>query len=173
MRRQVEEIQASLRAADPDASWVRPENFHLTLKFLGNTPAERVKPVEQAATRAVSRVQPFEVVLRGVGAFPSASRARVVWAGLAPEKPLVELAGHLEEELARLGFAREARPFAAHVTMGRRREPRRSEALQKKLGELAGAGGARAGVTEAVLMQSQLRPGGPIYTPVGRFPLQG
>lgn len=171
VRRAVEEIQASLRAATTDVSWVRPENFHLTLKFLGATPAEKVGSVEQAVARAVSAVQPFEVELRGVGAFPNPSRARVVWVGLAPERPLVQLAGRIEDELAALGFAREARPFAAHVTMGRRREPRRNEALQQKLGELAGAGGARAGVTEAVLMLSQLRPSGPIYTPVGRYPL--
>ena len=173
VRRQVEEIQALLRSATTDVSWVRPENFHLTLKFLGSTPSEQVDPIEQALSRAVTRVRPFEVELRGVGAFPSPSRARVVWVGLVPERPLVQLAGNLEDELARLGFAREARAFTAHVTLGRRRNPRRDDTLQKKLAELAGAGGARAGVSEAVLMQSQLRPGGPIYAPVSKHLLQG
>ena len=173
VRRQVEEIQALLRSATTDVSWVRPENFHLTLKFLGSTPSEQVLPIEQALSRAVTRVRPFEVELRGVGAFPSPSRARVFWIGLVPERPLAQLAGSVEDELARLGFAREARAFTAHVTLGRRRVPRRDDTLQKKLAELAGAGGARAGVSEAVLMQSQLRPGGPLYTPVSKHLLQG
>lgn len=172
VRRQVEEIQASLRAATAGVSWVKPENFHLTLKFLGDTSVEKVSSIELAVSRSVSGVQPFEVELRGVGAFPSPSRARVVWVGLEPHEPLVGLAGRLEDGLAELGFAREARAFSAHVTVGRRRDPRRDDALRQKLGELAGAGGARAGVTEAVLMQSQLRPGGPLYTPVGKFPLK-
>lgn len=172
VRRQVESIQASLRQTTTDFSWVRPENFHLTLKFLGDTPAEKLSSIEQALSLAVSGTEAFEAELRGVGAFPSAARARVIWVGLEPHEPLVRLAGRLEDELAKLGFAREARPFAPHVTVGRRRQPRRDEALQRTLGELAGAGGARAGITEAVLMQSQLRPGGSLYTPVGKFPLK-
>lgn len=171
--RQVEEIQALLRAVATDVNWVRPENFHLTLKFLGATPSERIESIQQALSRAVSGREPFEVELSRVGAFPSPSRVRVVWVGLAPEGPLVQLAGRLEDELEGLGVAREERPFAAHVTLGRRRTPRRDEALQKKLGELAVASGARSRIAEVVLMQSQLRPGGPVYTPVARFPFKG
>lgn len=171
--RQMEEIQSLLRAAADDVSWVRPENFHLTLKFLGATPSERIESIRRALVRAVSGTEPFEVELSRVGAFPSPSRARVVWIGLAPERPLAQLAGRIEDELEGLGVAREERPFAAHVTLGRRRSPRRDEALQRMLGELTVASGARSRVAEAVLMQSQLRPGGPIYTPVARFPFKG
>ncbi len=171
--RQVEEIQSLLRAVAADVNWVRPENFHLTLKFLGATPDERIESIRQALARAVSGMEPFEVELSRVGAFPSPSRARVVWVGLAPERPLVQLAGRVEDELEGLGVAREERPFAAHVTMGRRRTPRRDEMLQKTLGELTVASGARSRIAEAVLMQSHLRPGGPVYTPVARFPFKG
>ncbi len=171
--RQVEEIQSLLRVAAEDVNWVRPENFHLTLKFLGGTPDERIESIQQALARAVSGMEPFEVELSGVGAFPTTSRARVVWVGLVPERPLVQLAGRVEDELEGLGVGREERPFAAHVTLGRRRTPRRDERLQKTLGELTVANGARSRIAEAVLMQSHLRAGGPVYTPVARFPFKG
>ncbi len=171
--RQVEEIQSLLRTVAVDVSWVRPENFHLTLKFLGGTPTERIDSIQRALTRAVSGMEPFEVELSRVGAFPSPARARVVWVGLSPERRLAQLAGRIEDELEGLGVAREERSFAAHITLGRRRTPHRDEALQKKLGELTVVGGARSGVAEVVLMQSQLRPGGPIYTPMARFPFKG
>jgi len=111
-------LQAELAACGADVRWVRPGGMHLTLKFLGPVLPADLERVHAALRDAVRGRAPLTVATRGLGAFPSWQRPRVIWAGLAGDG-LVELATTVETALVQLGFAAEARGFAPHVTLGR------------------------------------------------------
>lgn len=118
--------------------WAVSENLHLTMRFLGPTPPDRVAAVAEAAEAATAGEGPFEVRLAGAGAFPSAERPRVVWLGIERGTPeLARLAARLDAELAARGWALDGRPFRPHLTLGR------SDGIP-------GAAAAVAGLQEAV-----------------------
>ena len=121
-----------LRRVAPDVAWVAAENLHVTLKFLGRVETARLRDVAAGLEEAVRVARAFDIEVRGLGAFPSPSRPRVVWAGIAAGRdPMNALAERVEQALAPLGFPREARAFSPHVTLGRVREPRRDPRLSR------------------------------------------
>ena len=105
-----------------EVRWARPENVHLTLKFLGNVSGEDLDGVAEALEPVRPRHGPFEAELSGFGAFPSARRARILWAGIGEgSEPLRALARDVETSLEPLGFEREDRAYVPHLTLGRAR----------------------------------------------------
>jgi 2'-5' RNA ligase len=151
---------------------VAAENLHVTLKFLGSVEAARLERVADVLSGLAAEAAPFELALRGLGAFPSPARPRVIWAGVASGgAALAGLAARVEEALAALDFTREARPFAAHVTLGRVREPRRDPAFAAALAVGAGRDFGAFSVERLTLMRSDLSPRGARYTPLGAWPL--
>lgn len=149
-----------------------PANLHLTLKFLGDVEEARTEAIAAALAGAAARATAFEMVVRGLGAFPSATRPRVIWAGVsADDGTLLSLARAVEEVLAPAGFPADPRPFAGHVTLGRIRVPRRDAALGQML---AGAEGEVFGafrVERISLMRSEQSPRGSRYTELAGLPL--
>ena len=100
--------------------WVRPENIHLTLKFLGKVSKDAIPAIENGMRRAVKGISPFTVLMQGAGCFPSSERPRVLWLGLQGElEPLITVQSRLEDSLEALGMDREARRFRPHLTVGR------------------------------------------------------
>jgi len=150
--------------------WVGRDNAHLTLKFLGGVDAARLDAVAEALNGAAAGAGPFDLGVGGLGAFPSPARARVLWAGVDEgAAEAAALAGRVDEALAPLGFAREAREFSAHVTLGRVRTPRSNPGVAAALG---GAGPfGRQRVDRLALMRSELSPRGPRYTELAAAPL--
>ncbi len=170
VKEEIERAVAPLRERHPDARWVRAENWHVTVKFLGRTPVELVDGVRDACANAASRIRPFRVELGELGVFPRPTRARVLWAGLRDEGGgLGVIAGALERELAR-DFPPETRPFTAHLTVARFDPPTGVDPA-----ELAAAapGAARFRVGELVLFRSHLSPKGARYEAIARSPLRG
>ena len=110
-----------LRISDATISWVQPENMHLTLKFLGDVPETETPDVCRCVANAAAQIEPFEIVFRGAGAFPSASHPRSLWIGVENgAEYLLELQAAIEEALHKeLGFAKEHRRFQPHLTVGR------------------------------------------------------
>ena len=165
---------AELRAhaGELPIAWVAPENFHVTVKFLGGIDEARVPAVIAALHTAATGRPAFDVEIRALGAFPSPTRPRVLWAGVAEGgEPLGALAAAVEDALAPLGFEREARAFAAHVTLARVREPRRAPALAAALGAAASRRFGRVTIDHLALMRSDLSPRGARYTPLSTVPL--
>ena len=157
---------APLRPVLPTARWTPVEGWHVTLKFLGAVDEDRVGDVSSVVAAAAASCAPAAVSLAGLGAFPSAGRARVLWAGLAdPGAVLAGLAGRLESGFLSLGFAREDRAWTPHLTLARFREP-----VGLALGTAVPATGFC--VAEAVLFRSLLNPAGARYDPLGRFPFE-
>ena len=167
-------VLRDLQGSGADVKWVRPGNLHVTLKFLGEIKEGMVPALGQALGRACAGRPALELTLAGVGAFPDPRRPQVVWLGLTGDTAaLAELAGALEQELAGLGFAPEARPFKAHVTLGRMRRGKRgsrpgppSGPLTRDLLGLAGWQGPAFRAGRVVLMKSTLTPQGSVYDPV-------
>jgi 2'-5' RNA ligase len=156
--------QVRLRAAGGDVKWVEPESFHITLKFLGGVERERLMEVWRATTEALDGSAAFTMRFRGIGAFPNAGRARVVWAGIVEgADELTEMAARVEAACATHGFERERRPFRAHVTLGRVRRPAANPALEAAIGEQAEAELGEARVDRALLMKSELTRAGAVY----------
>ncbi len=147
--------------------WVEPDNMHLTLKFLGNVPRSRVEELGDALA-PISELAPFSLNAEGLGCFPSVRRPNVVWVGLGgPVDRIEALARQVDDVLAAKGIEREARPFSPHLTLGRVNRDARpadramlGDAIQKFPRVVYGA----VPVDAVHLIQSDLRPGGPVYT---------
>jgi len=158
-------LQKELLQAQAEVSWTKPENLHLTLKFLGEVGTERVKSIEQACLEATRASKPLSLTTHETGFFPNKRRPRVVWAGLQGDlAELQVLQNGLETQLATLSFAREEKAFHPHLTLGRIK-------TTKNIAQLVSSAEAYQlptltfTVSELVLMQSQLHPSGSIYTP--------
>ncbi|BDG60501.1 RNA 2',3'-cyclic phosphodiesterase [Caldinitratiruptor microaerophilus] len=168
----LESAQATLRQAGVRARWVRPGQFHFTLKFLGEIPASQVEVARAALERAVSGAGPFDLEIAGLGAFPRPDAARVLWAGCGDGGArLIQLAFRVESALVAAGFPPEPRPFTAHLTLGRLPAGGSTPQVAGALRRSARPSFGRQPVTEVVLYRSDLRPDGPVYTPLSRFPL--
>ena len=156
--------------------WVRPDGIHLTLKFLGETPAGSVPAIQQAIARAAAAAAPHTVALGGLGTFGSVNRPQVLWIALTGDvEELSVLQQQVEGGLEPLGFSREQRPFAPHLTLARVR-PESARAVAAPLREALDAVRpplARLDVREVSLMRSFLRLGGAVYQAVATFPLGG
>ncbi|MFC1549628.1 RNA 2',3'-cyclic phosphodiesterase [Nitrospirota bacterium] len=167
VRSAIIEALGPLRKLLPDpVKWVGPDNIHLTLKFLGDTPEEKIRGIEAAMARAAGALEPMEVAVSGAGAFPNLRRPSVIWAGLNCPPALLELKKRIESELASLGFEEDSRVFSPHLTVGRVRRgakiPRRRLAAEIERLEKITFGAMD--IREIVLMKSDLRPGSPVYT---------
>lgn len=98
---------------------VSPDNLHVTLKFLGDTPAESCDAIQTQIAQSVIGQPPIVLRVEGLGAFPHVDRPSVIWVGLNDAQPLISIAQRLETALEPLGFARESRPFHPHLTLAR------------------------------------------------------
>ena len=154
-----------LRPVTRDVAWVNPGNIHLTVKFLGNVAQDRSDALVAALTSAVGDVAAFDATIHGVGAFPSLTRPRVIWAGATDgADAMVEVARRVDEALAPIGFPREERPFSPHATLGRVRRPGSNPALTDALRAQEARDFGRMHVASLRLMRSELSPRGARYT---------
>lgn len=181
VREAIVRVEEQLRATagDTGIKWVQPEQFHYTLKFLGETPEEKIPAVIEAAQVVAAQHTPFALTLAGVGAFPNERRPQILWIGASEGFPvLARLAESLEGELAARGFPRENRRFNPHLTLARAKSPAGEAAIARVL---AGQAAERNKVdkfgvipiAKFVLMRSELRPAGPNYTVEETFALSG
>jgi 2'-5' RNA ligase len=155
--------------------WVRPEGIHLTLKFLGATPAEKAPAIQEALASAVIGISRHELALGKLGTF-GGGRPRVLWVDLVGDLDAVrELQERSETALNPLGFEREARSWSPHLTLARVR-PETAREVASPLGSAIAEAKPAAGaipVREVCLMRSTLRPSGAVYERVAAFPLGG
>jgi len=169
-------LQDALRGRGaPPVRWVRPEGIHLTLKFLGAVPAQRVADICAALAPTVEGIRPLQLWLGSLGTFGGRRGARVVWVGVEGDvERVAELQRRVEAALARLGFPAEERAFSPHLTLARVPDHVRS-AERERLWDLAKAQpapeAAPVTIREVSLMRSILGPGGALYERLAAFPL--
>ena len=125
VRSVLQDIQDALRPKCDGVRWVRAQQLHLTAKFLGEVKDPEVPAVGEAVARAAAQAAAFTMEVGGCGCFPTGGPVRIVWTGLGEETgALGRCVEAVEAELEKIGFAKERRPFSAHVTIGRVREDR-------------------------------------------------
>ena len=173
LRQAVEARLAPLRGSLPRARWVRVENLHLTLVFLGEVEAELVPLLATELAAVFARHLPFSLGLRDGGAFPPRGPGRVIWLGVEADSGLAALQREVAEAASSvLGLEPETRPFSPHLTLARAPEPWPRAAVERFAQAFAGSLGPRFEVSEGLLMESELAPGGSRYRALGHFPLK-
>jgi 2'-5' RNA ligase len=166
LKAKIAELQSGLKREPVSVSWTKPENVHLTLKFLGDVEETRLEQVKEAISQTAQAHARFELIAHSCGVFPNEKNPRVLWVGLKDESGVLSpLVAEIEERLSRIGFAKEDRPFRVHLTIGRVRSRGNAQELARKL--IASDFPAhRFPVERIVLMRSDLKPTGAVYTPL-------
>lgn len=157
---------ASLRQLVPDAraSWTRPENIHLTLKFLGDISPASVSDLSDAAKRAVAKLEGFTIRVEQAGFFPPRGAPRVLWLGINDEEAqLAQLHDRLEVECAKAGFPRENRPFRPHLTIARLRQASHAATLASTHLQMDFAP-VEVAISALLVIRSELSSSGSKYT---------
>jgi len=167
VRQAVGDFIADLRRVNAPVKWVRPENLHLTLKFLGDVPDENVSTVIEILQRCVDGLAPFQLHVKGTGGFPNLRRPRVIFVNAQDTPPTAhELARRLNDGMTEASIAREKRGFRNHITIARVRRPQPMPAIEKRIAAMSDRDFGSMTVPNIVLVRSDLRPDGPVYTPV-------
>jgi RNA 2',3'-cyclic 3'-phosphodiesterase len=170
------QVVSRIRQTAPEESggavWVRSQSMHITLKFIGWAAEGSMAEVKQALKKAARAVAVFDAEFASPGGFPNLNRPRVLWVGLRQgSTEMTRLRDSVESLVAPIGFPTEERPFHAHVTLGRVKDAQSSKPLGAALRSLGDVTLGRMSVGEVTLFQSELKPSGAVYTPLGRFPL--
>jgi 2'-5' RNA ligase len=151
------------------ARWVKPENLHVTLKFIGEVPPEKVDAI-RAALSDVRSNRPVELHFHGLGFFPSEKRPRVMRAGMEASSNLAPLAGEIQARREKLGIPREKREFTPHLTLARFDPPGISDELRRGVQQNSTRDFGTVRAREFHLIQSKLKPTGAEYTSLQTFP---
>jgi 2'-5' RNA ligase len=159
----------SLRAVSPQTRWVRSENLHLTLKFIGEAAETKLAAIRSALAGARSD-QPTTVIFRGLGFFPNEKRPRVFWAGIEASPNLKTLAAEIDRATEKLGIPREQRPFSPHLTLARFEPPELPEKLRSAIQENSAREFGSFRTNQYHLIESKLKPSGAEYTTLESFP---
>ncbi len=164
-------LQTELRRAAADVGWTKPENMHLTLRFLGEVEEARLGEVSRVCDEAAATVSSFTLRLSGAGVFPNFRQPRVLWAGVAGEiETAAKLQAQLEKVLVARGFPPEDKPFKPHLTIGRVKTPRNARQVAA-LAEIQSLPELAFEVSEIVLIKSELHPAGARYTALAKSKL--
>jgi 2'-5' RNA ligase len=154
-----------------DIKWTALENLHVTTKFIGSWPEERLAELE-AALASVPRPGPLAIAVRNLGFFPNARSPRVFWAGIEASPGLAALAGATDAALARLGIEPEKRGYSPHLTLARIKAPVRLAELQRQVARIGNEEFGEFSATRFCLYESRPRPSGSVYTKISEFPLE-
>ena len=161
---------SALYGSSRGIAWTRPEQLHLTLRFLGDVEVPLRESLEQKLA-AVS-VEPFVLPVEGLGSFPPRGPARVLWIGVGRgHTRLHQLRQQIDDALLACGLELDVRFFHPHVTLGRVRDEAPPGAVADFLKKHGGFEAAPFRVTSFILYASELRPAGAVHTPWRKFPL--
>lgn len=147
--------------------WVSAKNIHLTLKFLGDTPLDKLEILKELLAKEAAKIASFEISIRKMGAFPTLSRPSAIWVGVQGKKNLLTLHKCVEETASQIGSVPEKRPFSAHLTLGRvTKKGYTNQAryqIRKAVEENQGYDFGSVGVNSVHLFQSELKRTGAEY----------
>lgn len=157
-------IQKQLMGYSTEGNFSRPENFHLTLKFIGEVQPSFLSDIADAMAHAVDGIKPFKLSLGGLGNFPRGNKM-IIWMGVGGElETLYSLFNRLEASLSNIGIAKDARGYSPHITLGR--EVRLAAPFSKVAGAVATDPGQVIEVRKISLMESTRQEGRLVYIPL-------
>ena len=152
--------------------WVDPGNMHLTLAFLGDNDEEQVKMAGDIMSATAAGFETFEIVYNGTGVFRNMKQPRVIWLGLKVPDSFYRMQEMLCDQLEREGLYRKEKKFKPHITLGRMRYIDSKERLSEILKEHENVNLPPRQVSELILFESILKPGGPEYRPLKKASLK-
>jgi len=169
----IREVSQAGRELPLDLRWIKSDNIHLTIVFMGNVPEDSVPPIGEAVKGVCARFDPFDVNPRGLGFFGSRRHPRVLWIGLESD---IRRMGHfrdaLQKKLKPFGIKTEKRPFRPHLTLGRFRKGAHPwPHLDHMISEYSDLKGQSCSLEELVLFKSDLKQGGAVYTKLNSWAL--
>jgi 2'-5' RNA ligase len=174
IRGQIEKISRELEQSSLPVRWVKTQNIHLTMIFLGSVSEDTIDDIKEKCGAVAERFSAIKIRLNGIGVFPNWRRPRVFWIGLDGEiESLSNLRNELQVELKALGFKPEKRPFRPHLTLGRFKSSlERDEELKWILDRFHDINSNLNYLNQLILFKSDLKPSGPVYTKMAAWPLR-
>jgi len=167
----IEDATSSLKETRADVRWEPKEKFHITLKFLGNVREETLPPLVKALDEQIALLPEFTIVYAGIGCFPNCRSPRVIWVGCNnKDGVLLQIQRAVEQATVPFGFPSEERAFHPHITLGRVKSHRNLDRLILTLQSIT-LQTEPVPVSEVLVMKSELRPSGSVYTVIHRIPL--
>jgi 2'-5' RNA ligase len=163
IREPIAKLIRELKPLDDSWKWTSAKNLHVTLKFLGETPVEKLETVKESL-RGVSSEFPILLKFKSLGFFPNERRPRVVWVGLEAPTSLGKLAHSIDESLGNIGVPREDREFSPHLTLARNRKGALSPHLRDAIAHHSGQFFGEMTATSFHLIESRLKSTGAEYT---------
>lgn len=166
IKRALSNIIEELKKSGSDAKWIEQKNIHLTIKFLGNTPVEKIKAISKVLPETCLKKSATQVVLEKLGSFPSLSTPRIIWVGLKDTHGFLKrMSQTLEGSLEKIGLRKEIREFQAHITLGRIRSSINKISLIEKI-NAANKNFCQKSfyIDNITLFESRLTPQGPIHS---------
>jgi 2'-5' RNA ligase len=172
IRHALEKVQARLKLerAARSVKWIPIDSIHSTLKFLSDVESDKLPVLQRAIADACAGTPPFRLTIGGIGTFPNTRRPNIIWIGAEGQVEIAaQIAKGIEEACAALGYAREARPFTPHLTIGRVKRAASPNDRQfigemivtTKVGTLG-----ELRVDHVAVLKSELKPTGSVYTPL-------
>lgn len=161
-----------LKKSNSEIKWVKAENLHITLQFLGRVKDHKIDDLIKLTTKAVTGIGSFKVGFEGLGTFPEGKNPKVIWVGVAPKRgsgqaeggdKLCALAKNLEETFYKTGYIGEKREFKSHITIGRIKDKRGADKLLERSTGFKGPKFGEAIIDHINIMNSTLTQSGPIY----------
>jgi 2'-5' RNA ligase len=168
VRENLAALLKSLRAVSPQTRWVRPENLHVTLKFIGEAPETKLAAI-RGGLASVRSDSPITVDFRGLGFFPNEKHPRVFWAGIEASPNLNTLAADINRATEKLGIPREQRPFSPHLTLARFESPGPPDKLRSAIHENAARDFGSLRTNQFHVIESKLKASGAEYTTLESF----
>jgi len=172
VREGIGQVQVAMQSMGLRGAWIRPENIHLTLRFLGDIRSAAIETIAGAMAEAAKSCGPFQLSGKSVGVFPNTDRPRVLWVGVAGQvERLQKLQHSLTEQLAGCGYPEERRRFHGHLTVARFKRPPPAGVLLQAIQAQAAFETEPSFAGELILLQSLLKPSGAVYSPLRRVGL--
>jgi 2'-5' RNA ligase len=166
----IAEVQIKLKAVQADVKWEPKDKFHITLIFLGNVEQSKLELLSAALAKSFQQFRSCTFSYESIGAFPNIQNPRVVWIGIKSDQAVLDLQSAAGQICAEFGFPLDDRTFHPHITLGRVKETRNGPRLTEAIKTVT-FDPIETHCSEIVLMKSDLRPSGSIYTILKTFPL--
>lgn len=156
---------------DEKIRWVEPANLHITLKFFGETPIEKIDSIKNLMYKITDQHTPFTLNIRRTGIFGSRYKPRVIWFGIDKNEQLISLVSHLLNELEIIGFAGDRQNFVPHLSLGRLKSVQHKVNFQKAIDRVKDVFVQDIQVRKITLFESLLQPTGVVYKTIEEFEL--
>jgi len=168
-------IYKGLKSSSLDVRWVKRENIHLTVVFMGNVKESDIESIGRAVEKTCNKYAPFKIRIKGAGVFSSLRNARVLWIGVEGDiERMSYFRDSLQKRLKPFGIKTENRKFSPHITVGRFRKGfNQTSKLKEVIDKFKDVISPETVLKELVLFKSELRPDGAIYTKLNSWPIKG